>query len=70
MTRTLASLLLAGGLLAAGQAMAGGEDLSPAPAVNDGPLIWHNESLTYLWGKNFKVDPPIQQTFTFESASA
>jgi nucleoside-specific outer membrane channel protein Tsx len=70
MTRTLASLLLAGGLLAAGQAMAGGEDLTPGPATNDGPLLWHNESLTYLWGKDFKVNPPIQQTFTLESASA
>jgi len=70
MTRTLASLLLAGGLLTAGQAMAGGEDLTPAPASNDGPLLWHNESLSYLWGKNYKVNPPIQQTFTLESASA
>lgn len=70
MTRTLASLLLAGGLLTAGQAMAGGKDLTPAPAVNDGPLIWHNESLSYLWGKDYKVNPPTQQTVTLESASA
>ncbi|WP_060484963.1 outer membrane protein OmpK [Pseudomonas sp. NBRC 111123] len=69
MERTLACLLIASGLLAAGQALAGGKDLAPGPVVNDGPLLWHNESLTYLWGKNYKVDPPIQQTFTFESAS-
>ncbi|MBO3275824.1 outer membrane protein OmpK [Pseudomonas schmalbachii] len=59
MTRTLAPLLLAGGLAFAGQAC----------AAADSPLLWHNESLTYLYGKNFKVNPPIQQTFTFESAS-
>ncbi len=38
-------------------------------AVADGPLLWHGESLTYAYGKNFKVDPPIQQTITFEHAS-
>ncbi|MCE6982970.1 hypothetical protein EI534_37615, partial [Pseudomonas frederiksbergensis] len=27
-------------------------------------------SLTYLWGKNFAVNPSIQQTVTFEHADA
>src|SRR5690606_33555729 len=54
--RTLNSLILAGGLLACGTSFAG--DL----------LQWQNNSLTYLWGKNFKVNPDIQQTFTFEHA--
>ena len=42
-----------------------------ASSVCAGELIqWHTNSLTYLYGKNYKVDPPIQQTFTFEHASA
>ncbi|NBA93853.1 outer membrane protein OmpK [Pseudomonas sp. R5(2019)] len=56
MKRTLSSLALAGGLLAGGQALAG--DL----------LQWQNNSLTYLYGKDFAVNPEIQQTFTFEHA--
>ena len=52
------SLILAGGLLAASSAMAG--DL----------LQWQNNSLTYLYGKDFAVNPEIQQTFTFEHADA
>ncbi|MDU9389270.1 outer membrane protein OmpK [Pseudomonas japonica] len=52
------SLILASGLLAASGAMAG--DL----------LQWQNNSLTYLWGKNFAVNPEIQQTVTFEHADA
>jgi nucleoside-specific outer membrane channel protein Tsx len=51
-------LMLAGSLLAGGQAVAG--DL----------LQWQNNSLTYLWGKNFTVNPQIQQTVTFEHADA
>ena len=35
----------------------------------DSPLLWQNNSLTYLYGKNFKVEPAIQQTITFEHAS-
>ena len=31
-------------------------------------LQWQNNNLTYLWGKNFKVNPPTQQTVTFEHA--
>jgi nucleoside-specific outer membrane channel protein Tsx len=57
MNRTLSSLTLAGGLLAGGQAVAG--DL----------LHWQNNSLTYLYGQDFKIDPEIQQTVTFEHAS-
>ena len=54
--RTINSLILAGGLLACGTTFGG--DL----------LQWQNNSLTYLWGKNFKVNPPTQQTVTFEHA--
>ena len=57
MNRTLSSLVLAGGLLAGGQAVAG--DL----------LHWQNNSLTYLYGQDYKIDPEIQQTVTFEHAS-
>ena len=57
MNRITTSLLLASGLLATGQAMAG--DL----------LQWQDNSLTYLNGVDFKVDPPKQQTVTFEHAS-
>ncbi|WP_047288384.1 MULTISPECIES: outer membrane protein OmpK [Pseudomonas] len=52
------SLMLAASLLAGGQAVAG--DL----------LQWQNNSLTYLYGKNFEVNPQIQQTVTFEHADA
>ncbi|WLI14307.1 MULTISPECIES: outer membrane protein OmpK [Pseudomonas] len=58
MKRTCTSLMLAGSLLAGGQAMAG--DL----------LQWQNNSLTYLYGKDFQVNPRIQQTVTFEHADA
>lgn len=37
--------------------------------TSSGPLLWHDESLTYLYGKQFKIDPAIQQTFTFEHTS-
>ena len=52
------SLILASGLLAAGTAFGG--DL----------LQWQSNSLTYLYGKDFTVNPDIQQTFTFEHADA
>ncbi|WP_152973211.1 outer membrane protein OmpK, partial [Pseudomonas aeruginosa] len=58
-----------GGLLAAGQAVAEDHDMTPTHETDSGPLLWHNESLTYLYGKNFKINPPIQQTFTLEHAS-
>ncbi|MGK8438768.1 outer membrane protein OmpK [Ectopseudomonas hydrolytica] len=57
MNPTRATLLAAGSLLLATQAQA------------DGPLLWQNNSLSYLYGKNFKVEPAIQQTLTFEHAS-
>ncbi|HCE6607952.1 hypothetical protein A7R79_21020 [Pseudomonas aeruginosa] len=43
--------------------------MTPTHETDSGPLLWHNESLTYLYGKNFKINPPIQQTFTLEHAS-
>lgn len=54
MIRTQTNVLLSGGLLAASQAMAG--DL----------LLWQTNSLSYLYGKNFAINPSIQQTVTFE----
>jgi len=51
------SLILASGLLAASTAATAGDLLQ-----------WQNNSLTYLWGKNFAVNPEIQQTVTFEHA--
>ena len=56
MKRTCTSLMLAGSMLAGGQAMAG--DL----------LLWQDNSLTYLYGKDFQVNPRIQQTVTFDHA--
>ncbi|WP_075703178.1 hypothetical protein [Acinetobacter baumannii] len=32
----------------------------------EGLLHWHSNSLTYLYGKDYKIDSPIQQTVTFE----
>lgn len=49
-------LALAGGLLA-------------APAMAGDLLHWQNNSLTYLYGQDYKVDPDTQQTVTFEHAS-
>ncbi|UVE18435.1 hypothetical protein NVV93_03245 [Pseudomonas sp. LS44] len=57
MNRALSSLVLAGSLLAAGQASAGDA------------LLWQDNSLSFLWGKDFQVNPPTQQTWTFEHAS-
>ncbi|MEG2392313.1 MAG: hypothetical protein RSB64_15660, partial [Pseudomonas sp.] len=56
MKRMCTSLMLAGSLLAGGQAMA------------EGLLQWQDNSLTYLYGKDFQVNPRIQQTVTFEHA--
>ncbi len=58
MKRTCTSLILSAALLGTGPACAG--DL----------LQWQNNSLTYLYGKNFTVNPQIQQTVTFEHADA
>ncbi len=33
------------------------------------PLQWQNNSLTYLYGTDFQVDPKTQQTVTFEHVS-
>lgn len=33
------------------------------------PLLWQNNSLTYLYGQHYKVDPSTQQALTFEHAS-
>ena len=55
--RTSLSLAMAGCLLS-------------APAFADGMLHWQNNSLSYLYGQDFKVDAgEIQQTVTFEHAS-
>jgi nucleoside-specific outer membrane channel protein Tsx len=58
MKRMCTSLMLAGSMFAGGQAMA------------EGLLQWQNNSLTYLYGKDFQVNPRIQQTVTFEHADA
>ena len=50
------SLILATGLMVTGTTLAG--DL----------LQWQGNSITYLYGKDFTVNPEIQQTFTFEHA--
>ncbi|MBM7062902.1 hypothetical protein JQX08_19475 [Pseudomonas sp. UL073] len=57
MNRALKSLALAGSLLIGGQASAGDA------------LLWQDNSLSFLWGKDFQVNPPTQQTWTFEHAS-
>lgn len=59
MRKTLTTALLTASLFTAGAAQAA-----------DSPLLWHGESLTYLYGKDFRVDPRIQQTVTFEHASS
>ena len=43
--------------------------LLSAPAFADGMLHWQNNSLTYLYGQHYKIDPDTQQTVTFEHAS-
>ncbi|MGE7957230.1 outer membrane protein OmpK [Pseudomonas sp. NPDC089530] len=58
MNRICKGMMLAGSLLAGAQATAG--DL----------LQWQNNSLTYLYGKDFAINPEIQQTVTFEHADA
>lgn len=57
MYRFARGLTLAATLLASSQALAA--DL----------LQWQDNSLTYLNGIDFKIDPPRQQTVTFEHAS-
>ncbi|WP_287815847.1 outer membrane protein OmpK, partial [Pseudomonas sp.] len=60
MKRVLSSLMAAGGLLAGGY----------AAADDNGWLQWQSNSLTYLYGQNFKVNPDTQQTVTFEHADS
>ncbi|AKV10046.1 membrane protein [Pseudomonas fluorescens NCIMB 11764] len=36
----------------------------------DGKLLWHQESISYQYGKDFKVDPRRMQIITFEHTSA
>lgn len=57
MKRITSSLLLGSSLL------------TTLPAHAGEWLQWHGESLTYLYGKDFKVNPRIQQTITFEHAN-
>ncbi|MGY4533027.1 nucleoside-specific outer membrane channel protein Tsx [Pseudomonas sp. TE3786] len=54
----VSSLLIAGSLL-----------LGASAAQADGPLLWQDNSATYLYGRDFKVNPAIQQTLSFEHAS-
>ncbi|WP_394558589.1 outer membrane protein OmpK [Aquipseudomonas alcaligenes] len=42
--------------------------LAAAPASAEGLLHWQSNSLTYLYGQSYKVNPNIQQTLTFEHA--
>jgi len=56
MNRTLTRLMLAGTVLAGGQASAGDW------------MQWQSNSLTYLYGESFKVNPQNQQTLTYEHA--
>ncbi len=57
MKRSLTTAALAAGFILSSQAMAS-------------PMLWQNNSLTYLYGKDYKVDAgDIQQTITFEHAS-
>ena len=44
--------------------------LLTAPVMAEGLLHWQSNSLTYLYGKDYKVNPQIQQTVTFEHANA
>lgn len=50
-----------------GLALAG--SLFAAPTMAGDLLHWQSNSLTYLYGHDFKIDAPIQQTFTFEHAN-
>ncbi|MDD2049718.1 outer membrane protein OmpK [Pseudomonas putida] len=43
--------------------------LATLPAAAEDLLQWHTNSLSYLYGKDFQVNPAIQQTVTFEHAN-
>ena len=49
--------------------LAGCTTLACAQASAADLLQWQNNSLTYLYGDNFKVNPEKQQTLTFEHVS-
>lgn len=49
--------------------VAGAVALSAIAHADESPLQWHNESLTLLAGKHYKVNPHRQYTATFEHAS-
>ena len=49
--------------------LAGCTTLACAQANAADLLQWQNNSLTFLYGDNFKVNPEKQQTLTFEHAS-
>lgn len=49
--------------------LAGCTTLACAQASAADLLQWQNNSLTYLYGDNFQVNPEKQQTLTFEHAS-
>lgn len=69
MTRSRTVALITAGVLASFCANTeAANTVSPAEKTVPG-LEWHSESLTYLYGEDFKVAPPVQQTFTFEHAS-
>jgi nucleoside-specific outer membrane channel protein Tsx len=57
MKRLISPLLMSTSLVVGGEAVA--SEL----------LQWQNNSLTYLYGHDYKIDPGIQQTVTFEHAS-
>ncbi len=40
-----------------------------ASSFFDGLVLWQDNSLTFLTGKNYEVDPSTQHTLTFEHAS-
>ena len=59
MNRTFSSLVVTGGLLLAN------------PALAETPwLQWQSNSLTYLVGKDYAVNPDHQQTLTYEHADS
>lgn len=51
------------------KAVLGGSLLLCSSLASASPLQWQNNSLTYLVGSDFQVDPKTQQTVTFEHVS-
>ena len=46
-----------------------GSILLVTSATQASPLLWQDNSLSYLYGDNYAVNPPIQQTLTLEHTS-